>query len=46
MNGSEEERLSNWNTMEAKKYIVHDVFLILLNIFGMLSLLIDKWRKK
>lgn len=35
MNGSEEERLSNWNTMEAKNYIVHDVFLVAYFIAGL-----------
>ena len=35
MSGSEEERLSNWNTMEAKNYIVHDVFLVAYFIAGL-----------
>lgn len=35
MNGSEEERLNNWNTMEATNYIVHDVFLVAYFIAGL-----------
>ncbi|CAG2216615.1 unnamed protein product [Mytilus edulis] len=40
MNDSVEDRLTTWNLVEARKYILHDVFLVLYFILGLVGNLI------
>lgn len=40
MNYSKEDRLKIWNLEEARKYILHDVFLVLYFILGLIGNLI------
>ncbi|VDI33408.1 cholecystokinin A receptor [Mytilus galloprovincialis] len=50
MNYSEEDRLTTWNLVKARKYILHDVFLVLYFILGLVGnltvLIVYKLRLK